>query len=40
MTRALILVLDSVGIGAAPDAARYGDEGAARRIGTACGLGR
>ncbi|MCK1745071.1 phosphopentomutase [Bradyrhizobium sp. 139] len=26
--RALILVLDSVGIGAAPDAARYGDEGA------------
>ncbi len=26
--RALILVMDSVGIGAAPDAARYGDEGA------------
>jgi phosphopentomutase len=28
MPRALILVLDSVGIGGAPDAARYGDEGA------------
>ncbi|MEK9282841.1 phosphopentomutase [Bradyrhizobium sp. ISRA442] len=28
MARALILVMDSVGIGAAPDAARYGDEGA------------
>jgi len=28
MGRALILVLDSVGIGAAPDAALYGDEGA------------
>ncbi|MGG5809382.1 phosphopentomutase [Falsiroseomonas sp. CW058] len=28
MTRALLLVLDSVGCGAAPDAARYGDEGA------------
>ncbi|NOJ42169.1 phosphopentomutase [Bradyrhizobium australiense] len=28
MARALVLVLDSVGIGAAPDAARYGDEGA------------
>ncbi|MEY2547732.1 MAG: phosphopentomutase, partial [Verrucomicrobiota bacterium] len=26
--RALVLVLDSVGIGGAPDAARYGDEGA------------
>jgi phosphopentomutase len=26
--RALILVMDSVGIGAAPDAARYGDQGA------------
>jgi phosphopentomutase len=25
---ALILVMDSVGIGAVPDAARYGDEGA------------
>ncbi|MCK1636098.1 phosphopentomutase [Bradyrhizobium sp. 157] len=28
MARALVLVLDSVGIGAAPDAAHYGDEGA------------
>jgi phosphopentomutase len=28
MTRALLIVLDSVGCGAAPDAARYGDEGA------------
>jgi phosphopentomutase len=28
MTRALILVLDSVGIGSAPDAARHGDAGA------------
>ncbi len=28
MTRAFILVLDSVGIGSAPDAAAYGDEGA------------
>jgi phosphopentomutase len=28
MGRAIILVLDSVGVGAAPDAARYGDEGA------------
>jgi len=26
--RALILVMDSVGIGAAPDAATYGDDGA------------
>ena len=26
--RALVLVLDSVGIGGAPDAASYGDEGA------------
>src|SRR5215212_6436226 len=26
--RAMILVMDSVGIGSAPDAARYGDEGA------------
>ena len=26
--RALVLVLDSVGIGGAPDAAKYGDEGA------------
>jgi phosphopentomutase len=28
MPRALLIVLDSVGIGGAPDAARYGDEGA------------
>jgi len=27
MSRAFILVMDSVGIGAAPDAAVYGDEG-------------
>ncbi|HSU85720.1 MAG TPA: hypothetical protein VLI42_03215, partial [Chthoniobacterales bacterium] len=26
--RALLLVLDSVGVGEAPDAAQYGDEGA------------
>ncbi|MGZ5504223.1 MAG: phosphopentomutase, partial [Chthoniobacterales bacterium] len=26
--RALLLILDSVGIGNAPDAAKYGDEGA------------
>ena len=28
LMRALLLVLDSVGIGHAPDAAKYGDEGA------------
>src|SRR4030095_12655821 len=28
MARAIILVLDSVGVGGAPDAAAYGDEGA------------
>src|SRR5690242_4069726 len=28
MPRAFVLVMDSVGIGGAPDAARYGDEGA------------
>ena len=27
MTRAIIMVLDSVGIGAAPDAAAFGDVG-------------
>jgi phosphopentomutase len=27
MPRAILVVLDSVGCGAAPDAARYGDEG-------------
>lgn len=41
MGRALILVLDSVGIGAAPDAARYGDEGAdtVGHIAEACARG-
>lgn len=40
--RALILVLDSVGIGAAPDAAQYGDEGADTigHIAAACALGK
>jgi phosphopentomutase len=40
--RALILVLDSVGIGAAPDAAIYGDEGADTigHVATACALGK
>ena len=28
MPRAILLVLDSVGIGGAPDAAAYGDDGA------------
>ncbi|MBV9561430.1 MAG: phosphopentomutase [Bradyrhizobium sp.] len=39
--RAMILVLDSVGIGGAPDAARYGDEGADTigHIAEACALG-
>jgi phosphopentomutase len=39
--RAMILVMDSVGIGAAPDAARYGDEGADTigHIAQACALG-
>jgi phosphopentomutase len=41
MPRAAILVLDSVGIGAAPDAARYGDEGAdtVGHIAEACAVG-
>jgi phosphopentomutase len=41
MTRALILVLDSVGIGAAPDAVAYGDEGAdtVGHIAQACAAG-
>jgi phosphopentomutase len=41
MPRALILVLDSVGIGAAPDAAFYGDEGADTigHIAEACARG-
>lgn len=39
--RAMILVMDSVGVGAAPDAARYGDEGADTlgHIAEACGRG-
>jgi phosphopentomutase len=39
--RAMILVLDSVGIGGAPDAARYGDEGADTigHIAEACAIG-
>lgn len=41
MPRALVLVLDSVGIGAAPDAALYGDEGADTigHIAEACARG-
>ncbi|MBV9627768.1 MAG: phosphopentomutase [Xanthobacteraceae bacterium] len=41
MPRALILVLDSVGIGAAPDAAQYGDAGADTlgHIADACAKG-
>lgn len=41
MTRAVLLVLDSVGIGAAPDAARYGDAGADTlgHIAEACARG-
>jgi phosphopentomutase len=40
--RAMILVMDSVGIGGAPDAAEYGDEGADTigHIAEACQLGR
>jgi phosphopentomutase len=40
--RAMILVLDSVGIGGAPDAAHYGDEGAdtVGHIADACAHGR
>ena len=39
--RALLLVLDSVGIGAAPDAERYGDAGADTigHISNACARG-
>lgn len=39
--RAVILVMDSVGIGAAPDAAAYGDFGAATvgHIAEACACG-
>ncbi|MFL5051679.1 MAG: phosphopentomutase [Xanthobacteraceae bacterium] len=41
MTRAILLVLDSVGIGSAPDAALYGDEGAdtVGHIAEACARG-
>ncbi|MFL6796488.1 MAG: phosphopentomutase [Xanthobacteraceae bacterium] len=41
MARAFVLVLDSVGIGAAPDAASYGDEGAdtVGHIAQACARG-
>jgi len=40
--RAVILVMDSVGIGGAPDAARYGDQGAdtVGHIADACAAGR
>lgn len=42
MARALLLVMDSVGIGNAPDAAQYGDEGAdtVGNIAIACADGR
>lgn len=42
MTRALLIVLDSVGIGGAPDAAEYGDLGAdtVGHIAEACAEGR
>ena len=42
MPRALLIVLDSVGIGGAPDAARYGDHGAdtVGHIAEACAAGR
>lgn len=41
MTRAIIIVLDSVGIGGAPDAADFGDEGANTlgHIAAACAMG-
>src|SRR4051812_48638796 len=42
MARALLIVLDSVGIGGAPDADRYGDAGAdtVGHIAQACAAGR
>ena len=42
MSRALLIVLDSVGIGGAPDASAYGDEGANTlgHIAEACAAGR
>src|SRR5688572_33324262 len=41
MARALLLVMDSVGIGGAPDAAKFGDEGADTigHIAAACAAG-
>ena len=41
MSRAVLIVLDSVGIGGAPDAARFGDEGADTlgHIAAACAAG-
>lgn len=39
MARALLLILDSVGIGGAPDAADYGDHGAATLQHTAAAVG-
>src|SRR5690349_19739631 len=42
MPRAILIVLDSVGVGGAEDAARFGDEGADTlgRIAKACAAGR
>ena len=42
MSRAVIVVLDSVGIGGAPDAAQYGDEGANTlgHVAAACAAGK
>ncbi|MCU0789775.1 MAG: phosphopentomutase, partial [Nitratireductor sp.] len=42
MPRAFLFVLDSVGVGAAPDAAQYGDEGADTlgHIARECAAGR
>ena len=42
MTRAALIVMDSVGIGGAPDGARYGDDGAdtVGHIAEACAAGR
>ena len=38
-TRVVVIVLDSCGIGAAPDAARYGDEGSSTLPHTAAACG-
>ena len=42
MPRAFLIVLDSVGIGGAPDAASFGDEGSntVGHIATACAAGK